>query len=315
MSSLSNSCPGIHSTRRRLPARAIRALRAALLLPVLLGAACAGDGGDSQTRVRREPTRTTSTTVDSPDDLSSPADATETAALLARVETALRSTTTPAADAARLGWEQQLGYRTLRAHAEWVPAVLAAIPVEVRPVVEANERAGRGLATLAEPQPQLPDWRIEAPPAPEVLVGHYREAESATGIAWPYLAAIHFVETRMGRIRGASTAGAQGPMQFLPSTWAAYGEGDINDPRAAIVAAGRYLAASGGPEDMSRALYAYNHSLRYVDAVQTYAGVIATGQELAYRGYYHWQVYYATTSGVVLLPEGYPQREAVRATQ
>jgi membrane-bound lytic murein transglycosylase B len=231
------------------------------------------------------------------------------------VETALRSPATPAADVARLGWEQQLGYRVLRAHPEWVPAVLAAVPGDVRSVIEANERAGRGLATLAEPQPQLPDWRIEAPPAPQELVGYYREAEAAFGIPWPYLAAIHLVETRMGRIRGASSAGAQGPMQFIPSTWAAYGEGDINNPRDAILAAGRYLDASGGPEDMSRALYAYNHSLRYVDAVQAYAGVIAIAQELAYRGYYHWQVYYATTRGVMLLPEGYPQRQAVPTTR
>jgi membrane-bound lytic murein transglycosylase B len=261
------------------------------------------------------PTSTTSTTVDSPDDLTPPARAADAAALLARVETALRSPTTPAADVARLGWEQQLGYRTLRARPDWLPALLAAVPIDVRPMIEANERAGRGLATLAEPQPELPDWRIEAPPAPEVLLGYYREAEAAFGIAWPYLAAIHFVETRMGRIRGASTAGAQGPMQFLPTTWAAYGEGDIDDPRQAILAAGRYLAASGGPQDMSRALYAYNHNLRYVDAVRTYADVIATDQELAYRGYYHWQVYYATTSGVMLLPEGYPQRAAVPTTR
>jgi hypothetical protein len=283
-----------------------------LVVSILVGVACSDEGANPQTRARRpQPTSTTSTTVDSPDDLTQPARAPEVATLLTRVETALRSPTTPAADVARLGWEQQIGYRALRAHPEWVPPVLAVLPIEVRPVVEANERAGRGLAMLAEPRPDLPDWRIESPPAPEVLLGYYREAEAASGISWPYLAAIHFVETRMGRIRGASTAGAQGPMQFIPSTWAAYGEGDINDPRSAILAAGRYLDASGGPQDMSRALYAYNHSLRYVDAVQTYAGEIAAGQELAYRGYYHWQVYYATTSGVMLLPEGYPQRAAV----
>ena len=65
---------------------------------------------------------------------------------------------------------------------------------------------------------------------------------------WTYLAAIHLVETRMGRIRGASTAGARGPMQFLPSTWALYGAGgDINDPRDAILAAARLLRHHGAP--------------------------------------------------------------------
>ena len=35
-------------------------------------------------------------------------------------------------------------------------------------------------------------------------------------------------------------------MQFLPSTFAAYGNGgDIHAPRDAILAAGRYLAANG----------------------------------------------------------------------
>ena len=43
------------------------------------------------------------------------------------------------------------------------------------------------------------------------------------GIDWTYLASIHLVETRMGRIRGTSVAGAQGPMQFIPATWASYG--------------------------------------------------------------------------------------------
>ena len=68
----------------------------------------------------------------------------------------------------------------------------------------------------------------------------------------------------MGRIRGTSTAGAKGPMQFLPSTWEAYGEGDIEDPDDAIMAAARYLANYGAPADMDRALFAYNHSDHYV---------------------------------------------------
>lgn len=280
----------------------------AIFVIAMLAGACSDTGKNAE---RPSAATSTSTTVDSPDDLTPPAGPQETAALLVRVEAALRSPATPAAEVARLGWEQQLAYRGLVAHPEWTPQVLTAMPAGLRPAVAANARAGSSLATLAGAQLSLPDWRIEAPPAPEVLIGYYRAAEAATGIGWPYLAAIHLVETRMGRIRGTSPAGAQGPMQFLPATWEAYGEGDINDPRASILGAGRYLAANGGRTDISRALFAYNHSLRYVNAVQSYADVIATGQELAYRGYYQWQVYFATTDGVALLPEGYPQRPAV----
>ena len=121
---------------------------------------------------------------------------------------------------------------------------------------------------------------------------------------WPYLAAVHFVETRMGRIRGESSAGAQGPMQFLPKTWAAYGEGDINSNKDSIRTAARYLKRNGAPADMRNALWNYNHSYLYVDAVTIYAEQMREN-ERAYFGYYHWQVYYRTTNGDVLLPEGY----------
>jgi membrane-bound lytic murein transglycosylase B len=47
----------------------------------------------------------------------------------------------------------------------------------------------------------------------------YQAAEAKLAVSWEYLAAIHLVETGLGRIRGTSSAGAQGPMQFLPSTW------------------------------------------------------------------------------------------------
>jgi membrane-bound lytic murein transglycosylase B len=137
-----------------------------------------------------------------------------------------------------------------------------------------------------------------------VLVGFYREAEAEFGIRWEYLAAIHFVETKTGRIRGHSTAGAQGPMQFIPSTWAVYGEGDINDDHDAIRAAARYLAASGGPGNMDRALYAYNPSNAYVTAIQRYAGVIIDDPR-AFDGYHAWQVYVSTADGTHWLPEGW----------
>jgi membrane-bound lytic murein transglycosylase B len=116
---------------------------------------------------------------------------------------------------------------------------------------------------------------------------------------------VHLVETRMGRIRGTSTAGAQGPMQFLPSTWARWGGGgDINDPHDAILAAGRYLQASGAPGDLHRALYAYNHSEHYVRAVTLYAQQIEADPR-AYLAYHAWQVYYITPRGDLWLEEGY----------
>jgi len=269
---------------------------------VLVGAAC-GDNG------AQPPPSAAPTVVERPDDVAVPDRARTVATTLARVETTLRTDGPTARELAVLGWEQQNAYRALAAHPDWLPEVVAGLP-DLAAIVTANHDAGTGLSGLAEPQPELPDWRIEAPPPLDVLVGYYREAEAASGIPWPYLAAIHLVETRLGRIRGTSTAGAQGPMQFIPETWVRYGEGDINDNRDAILAAGRYLAAAGGPEDMDRALYAYNNSERYVAAVQGYAGLIQA-DERAFRGYYQWQVYYATVDGVALLPEGYPGREAV----
>jgi len=144
------------------------------------------------------------------------------------------------------------------------------------PIVTANEGAGRDLEALGGegPRPRHhPDWHIVSPLPVEVLRSYYAEAEAATGIPWAYFASIHLVETRLGRIRGTSTAGAQGPMQFIPETWARYGQGDINDNHDAILAAGRLLQANGAPGDISRALFRYNNSERYVDAVQACGGV------------------------------------------
>ena len=129
----------------------------------------------------------------------------------------------------------------------------------------------------------------------------YKAAGAAAGgVGWEYLAAIHLVETRMGRIKGDSSAGAQGPMQFIPTTWDIYGRGgDITSNADAIPAAARLLRANGAPSDMARALRAYNNSARYVRAVTAYAKQMEA-DERAYLGYHAWQVYYGTR----LLPEG-----------
>ena len=126
-------------------------------------------------------------------------------------------------------------------------------------------------------------------------------------MGWEYLAAVNLVETGMGRIRGTSVAGAQGPMQFMPATWAAYGAGgDINSTRDSILAAGRYLSANGfaNPGGIDGALFAYNRHPAYVRGVAAIARVMELDPQ-AFHGYYHWEIYYLTTMGDVLLPVGY----------
>jgi soluble lytic murein transglycosylase-like protein len=225
---------------------------------------------------------------------------------LAAAETRLHDPATVAADIPALARRQQAIYRAISARPEALPAVLARVPEGLRPTVDVNVTAGVELRRLAgNPRTALPPWRIIPPPPPTELEAHYQESESQFGVPWEYLAAVHLVESRMGRIRGTSSAGAQGPMQFLPATWAAYGEGgDINNPRDAILAAGRYLKRNGAPGDMPKALWNYNRSDRYVRAVTLYATQIEADPR-AYLAYHAWQVYYIMTRGDVLLEEGY----------
>ncbi len=273
--------------------------------------ALAGCGGDDDAAVgrSRDPSTTaaptaapapTTTTTAAPRALDSAA---AVAAEIAAAETAIRDRSTADADLPALGRAQQRAYRTLVDHPEWDAEVTALVPAGLRGVVEANVSAGReakALNSYEEGSP-MPRWRIVPPEPPTVLLAHYRAAAEATGVPWPYLAAIHLVETRMGRIQGDSIAGAQGPMQFIPSTWAIYGQGgDIRSTRDSIHAAARMLRANGAPANMARALYSYNPSNRYVRAITAYAEQMRA-DERAYLGYHGWQVYY----GPHLLPEGW----------
>jgi soluble lytic murein transglycosylase-like protein len=133
------------------------------------------------------------------------------------------------------------------------------------------------------------------PPKPlGKLLGYYLAAQRRFGVGWHVLAAVNLVESAFGRARNASVAGAQGPMQFVPATWRIYGlGGDIRDPRDAILGAANFLHHSGAPGSYTRALYAYNPSRLYVDAVRRFARQIARDRDAVYF-LYAWQV------GVVL---------------
>lgn len=285
-----------------------RTLWATTAMAVLSLTGCGGGGGATVGRSPDTSTTAAPTAAPAPTTTTAPVpraldSAATVAAEIAATETAIRDPSTPDADLAALGRAQQRAYRALVDRPEWDAEVTALVPAGLRDVVEANVAAGREIKALNsyEEGSPMPRWRIVPPEPPAVLLAHYRAAAEATGVPWPYLAAIHLVETRMGRIQGDSIAGAQGPMQFIPSTWAIYGQGgDIRSTRDSIYAAARMLRANGAPANMARALYSYNRSNRYVRAITAYAEQIRA-DERAYLGYHGWQVFY----GPHLLPEGW----------
>lgn len=219
-------------------------------------------------------------------------------------ELAIRDPSTPEAALVAAARRQQVAYRSIGRHPEWDATIRPRIPASLLDAYDRNVDARRQLAAMAHPRDKLPAWQIQPPAPADELLSHYHAAEAATGVGWNYLAAINLIETRFGSIAGLSTAGADGPMQFLPSTFAAYGEGgDIRSPHDSILAAGRYLAANGFATEPDHAIFRYNHADQYVAAVKDYAAVLA--DPATFAGFYRWDVYYVTTEGDVVLPIGY----------
>jgi hypothetical protein len=139
---------------------------------------------------------------------------------------------------------------------------------------------------------------------PELLAVYHQAARDTCDMPWGVLAAVGSIESDHNRSElpgvhsGSNFAGAQGPMQFMPPTWAAYGvDGNrdgltnVYDPVDAIWGAANYLCASGAadPARLRDAIWAYNHDWTYVDDVLRLAddyatapvGVIASGDAAA----------------------------------
>jgi hypothetical protein len=124
----------------------------------------------------------------------------------------------------------------------------------------------------------VPNFLIDSFEIPPFLLPIYQSCGTEYGIPWQVLAGINKIETAFGTNLNVSSAGAEGWMQFIPSTWAAYGvdansdgRKDPYNPVDAICAAARYLRAAGGDKDLRQAIFSYNHADWYVDEVLLYA--------------------------------------------
>jgi hypothetical protein len=156
-------------------------------------------------------------------------------------------------------------------------------PERARPA-KTNLRHSSGVPTLQNPTLSLagigpvpvgvPNFFIDRFRIPPFLLSIYQAAGIQYGIRWEVLAAINEIETDYGRNLNVSSAGAMGWMQFIPSSWKAFGvdansdgKKDPYNPVDAIFAAARYLKAAGADTDLRKAIFAYNHADWYVDSV------------------------------------------------
>ncbi|RJL34645.1 lytic transglycosylase domain-containing protein [Bailinhaonella thermotolerans] len=159
----------------------------------------------------------------------------------------------------------------------------------VRGVLGRNAQVVALGGETAEPAPPAPS--PTPPPEPErprpltYLELYKSSAHTCPGLHWSVLAAIGQVESDHGRNSGPSSAGALGPMQFLPSTWRSYGvdgdgdgRKDVHNAYDAVPAAAIYLCKHGatrGREGLAKAVWHYNHSDAYVRKVLALADAYA----------------------------------------
>ena len=141
-----------------------------------------------------------------------------------------------------------------------------------------NANPGLTIADFGPAPIGVPNFIIDQFSIPPFLLPIYQSCGTQYGIPWQVLASINRIETAFGTNLNVSSAGALGWMQFIPSSWEAYGvdangdgRKDPYNPVDAICAAGRYLKAAGGEQDLRAAIFAYNHADWYVDEVLLYA--------------------------------------------
>jgi hypothetical protein len=160
-------------------------------------------------------------------------------------------------------------------------AALISAPGVAMPALkrEVGAVVGRGARVVGLRQPRLPVDTSTSGHKPRSYLELFREsaARYCPGLSWTVLAAIGQIESGFGANNGPSSAGALGPMQFLPSTWrewgiSAFGEPgppNVMDPYDAVPSAARYLCAAGAgtPAGLARAIFAYNHADWYVAEV------------------------------------------------
>ncbi len=127
----------------------------------------------------------------------------------------------------------------------------------------------------------VPNFLIEKFRIPPFLLPIYQAAGIEYGVRWEILAAINEIETDYGRNLNVSSAGALGWMQFIPSSWKAFGvdanrdgEKDPYNPVDAIFAAANYLKQHDAATDIRKAIFAYNHADWYVESVLMRARLI-----------------------------------------
>ena len=106
-------------------------------------------------------------------------------------------------------------------------AALISAPGVAMPALKREVRAALGGAgrVVSLRQPQLPVDTSTHGGKPATYLELFREsaARYCPGMSWTVLAAIGQIESGDGANVGPSSAGAEGPMQFLPSTWREWG--------------------------------------------------------------------------------------------